>query len=69
MHRYIRDNKLNAKLVNTIHDELQYEVHNDEVEQMIIGADKMMQEAGKLLGVRLQLNADAKVGTTWADTH
>ena len=69
MHRYIKDNKLNAKLVNTIHDELQYEVHNDDVEQMIIGADKMMQEAGKLLGVRLQLNADAKVGTTWADTH
>ena len=69
MHRYIRDNKLNAKLVNTIHDELQYEVHNDEVEQMIIGADKMMQEAGKLLGVRLLLNADAKVGTTWAASH
>jgi len=35
----------------------------------LIGADKNMQEAGKLLGVRLTLNADAKVGKTWADTH
>ena len=69
MHHYIKQNKLDAKLVNTIHDELQYEVHNRDVEQMVLGADKMMQEAGKLLGVRLELNADAKVGLTWADTH
>ena len=69
MHEYIQRNKLDARLVNTIHDELQYEVHNDDVEAMLIGADKTMQEAGKLLGVRLTLNADAKVGKTWADTH
>ena len=69
MHRYIKRNKLDAHLVNTIHDELQYEVHNSDVESMISGADKMMQEAGKLLGVRLELNADAKVGKTWASTH
>ena len=69
MHEYIQRNKLDARLVNTIHDELQYEVHNDDVEAMLTGADKTMQEAGKLLGVRLTLNADAKVGKTWADTH
>ena len=69
MHHYIKRNRLNAHLVNTIHDELQYEVHNDDVDSMVLGADKMMQEAGQLLGVRLQLNADAKVGRTWASTH
>ena len=69
MHRYIKRNNLDAHLVNTIHDELQYEVHDKDVEAVVIGADKTMQEAGKILDVRLQLNADAKVGLTWADTH
>jgi len=69
MHHYIKRKRLDAHLVNTIHDELQYEVHNKDVEAMIVGADKTMQEAGKLLNVRLTLNADAKVGKTWAETH
>ena len=69
MHRYIKANKLDANLVNTIHDELQYEVANSDVDEIVLGADKMMQETGKILDVRLELNADAKVGKTWADTH
>ena len=69
MDHYIRQNKLDAHLVNTIHDELQYEVHIRDVDAMLLGADKMMQKAGKDLDVRLTLNADSKVGTTWAETH
>lgn len=69
MHRYIKANKLDANLVNTIHDELQYEVANSDVDEIVLGADKMMQETGKILNVRLELNADAKVGKTWASTH
>ena len=69
MDRYIKKNKLDAHLVNTIHDELQYEVHVKDVDEMIEAADKMMQKAGKILNVRLTLNADAKVGRTWAETH
>ena len=69
MDRYIKENKLDAHLVNTIHDELQYEVHIRDVDAMLLGADKMMQKAGKDLDVRLTLNADSKVGTTWAETH
>ena len=38
-----------------------------DMEERII--PEMMQEAGKLLGVRLTLNADAKEGITWAETH
>jgi len=69
MHKYIKQNKLNARLVNTIHDELQYEVHNDDVQAMMDGADETIRQAGKILSVRLTLNADSKVGKTWADTH
>ena len=69
MHHYIKHNKLNARLVNTIHDELQYEVLNTDVGAIMESADKMMQRTGEFLNVRLELNADAKVGKTWADTH
>jgi DNA polymerase-1 len=69
MHRYIKKNNLKSRLVNTIHDELQYEVHNDDVQAMVKGSDETIRQAGQLLGVRLPLNADAKVGRTWADTH
>ena len=69
MDKYIKQNKLDAHLVNTIHDELQYEVHVRDVDAILLGADKMMQKAGKDLDVRLTLNADSKVGETWASTH
>ena len=69
MDEYIRKNKLRANLVNTIHDEMQYEVHKDDVDMMLKGADLTMQEAGSILRVRLPLNADAKVGRNWAETH
>ena len=36
---------------------------------MLKGADLTMQEAGSILRVRLPLNADAKVGRNWAETH
>ena len=44
MHHYIKLHRLDARLVNTIHDELQYEVHNRDVDKVVLGADKMMQE-------------------------
>ena len=69
MDHYIKQKKLDAHLVNTIHDELQYEVHVRDVDAVLAGADKMMQKAGKDLDVRLTLNADSKVGETWASTH
>ena len=69
MHKYIKRNNLKSRLVNTIHDELQYEVHNDDVQAMVKGADETIRQAGQILGVRLPLNADAKVGRTWAETH
>ena len=44
-------------------------VLNTDVEAIMESADKMMQRTGEFLDVRLELNADAKVGKTWADTH
>jgi DNA polymerase I-like protein with 3'-5' exonuclease and polymerase domains len=69
MDDYIKEHNLKAHLVNTIHDEMQFEVHKNDVDKIIEGADLTMQKAGVILGVRLPLNAEAKVGFNWAETH
>jgi DNA polymerase I-like protein with 3'-5' exonuclease and polymerase domains len=69
MDEHIRKHRLRAHLVNTIHDEMQFEVHVDDVEKIISSADLTMRKAGNILGVRLPLNADAKLGFNWAETH
>ena len=69
MENFIHKEKLRAYLVNTIHDEMQFEVHQDDVDKIIEGSDLTMLEAGRILKVRLPLNADSKVGTNWAETH
>ena len=65
----IQKRKLKANLVNTIHDEMQFEVHKNDVDEIISISDLTMQKAGTILGVRLTLNADAKLGFNWAETH
>ena len=65
----IRKRKLKANLVNTIHDEMQFEVHRNDVDEIISISDLTMQKAGIILNVRLPLNADAKIGVNWAETH
>ena len=60
---------LDAHLVNTIHDEQQYECHKKDVDKLCEIADTTMQEVGVGFNMNIVLNADAKVGTTWAETH
>jgi DNA polymerase I-like protein with 3'-5' exonuclease and polymerase domains len=48
---------------------MQFEVHVEDVDKIISASDLTMQKAGRILGVRLPLNADAKVGLNWAETH
>jgi len=61
--------KLDAHLVNTIHDEQQYECHKKDVDKLCEIADTTMQQVGFEFKMNIILNADAKVGKTWAETH
>jgi len=61
--------KLDAHLVNTIHDEQQYECHKKDVDKLCEIADTTMQQVGVEFKMNIILNADAKVGKTWAETH
>jgi len=65
----IQRRNLDAHLVNTIHDEQQYEVRKEHSEELMEIADTTMLETGEFFDMRLPLNADATMGTTWAETH
>jgi len=65
----ITKRKLNAHLVNTIHDEQQYEVHRDDAEELVNIADSCMLRVSDYFNMQIPLNADAKIGCTWQETH
>ena len=65
----ITKRKLNAHLVNTIHDEQQYEVHRDDAEELVDIADSCMLRVSDYFNMQIPLNADAKIGCTWQETH
>jgi len=69
LYEEIKKLELDAHLVNTIHDEQQYECHKKDVDKLCEIADTTMQEVGVRFNMNIVLNADAKVGTTWAETH
>ena len=60
---------LSAMLVNTIHDEQQYEVLRSDAEEVCAISDLAIQNVGSFFNLRVPLNADAKIGNTWAETH
>ena len=65
----IQRRKLRAYLVNTIHDEQQYEVHMDDAEELVSIADPCMTRVSNFFQMNIPLNADAKIGRTWQETH
>ena len=69
LHDEIQRRNLDAHLVNTIHDEQQYEVSKEHSEELMEIADTTMLKTGEFFNMRLPLNADATMGTTWAETH
>ena len=60
---------LNVKLVASIHDEYQFEVHNKDIKEFCDITKKAMKETQEILNVKCPLDNEYKVGTTWAETH
>ena len=69
MDRKIQSEGLKANLVNTVHDELQYESHMDDAERLVELSSLTIKEAGCMLKLRLPMDSEAKIGMSWADTH
>ena len=60
---------LDVRLVASIHDEYQFEVHDKDVKEFCSITKKAMKETEEILNVKFPLDNEYKVGKTWADTH
>ena len=58
-----------VRKVADIHDEWQFQVENDYVDEFIQLALPCFIKAGKAFNYRIPIEGDAKVGKTWAKTH
>jgi DNA polymerase-1 len=58
-----------ARKVADIHDEWQYRVRRNLVEEFIRLALPVFKRAGRSFGYKIEIEGDAKVGLTWAETH
>lgn len=68
-HKLLKKNKIEYKQVAFVHDEIQLEVREDQAER---AAQLMVQAAaiaGKALNFRVPVDAEAKVGNNWYETH
>ena len=65
----VYNKKLDVKLVASVHDEYQFEVHNKDVGEFCSITRIAMKETENLLKLRCPLDNDYKVGVTWAETH
>lgn len=69
LNKKLAKEKLDAKMVAFVHDEIQIdclEAHAPRVAELAIEAAK---EAGEILNFRVPVAAEAKIGKTWAQTH
>lgn len=55
--------------VGNIHDEGQFEVHEEDVVRFCQICEDSMNKAGEALGFRCRIDGEAMVGDSWAATH
>ena len=69
MNRTLRNHGIDYKQVAHIHDELQFEVKEDEAHQAADLLPACITQAGEQFKFRCPLDGEAKVGKNWAETH
>jgi DNA polymerase I-like protein with 3'-5' exonuclease and polymerase domains len=67
--RLISKNNLRANLLCFYHDELNMEVHPDDVEGVVKIMSHSFKRAGELLGFNCPMASDPKVGVNWYEIH
>ena len=60
---------LDARPVANIHDEVQFEVHKKDAEELGIIAKQAMKNTEEILNVKCPLDSNFKIGLNWAETH
>ncbi|MCZ7604318.1 MAG: DNA polymerase I [Melioribacteraceae bacterium] len=66
IHRELIKQKFNSKMVLQVHDELLFDAHKDEIDDLIPLVKKLMEEA---LPLQVPVVVDTGVGDNWLDAH
>jgi DNA polymerase I-like protein with 3'-5' exonuclease and polymerase domains len=68
-HESMQSAKIDAHQLAFVHDELQFETSNQYTKDLSFSLLWAAQAAGEFYNMRLPINAEAKIGPTWADVH
>ena len=68
-HDHIKEMDLHCNQLAFIHDELQFESEPEHVDDLKSLLVLSAAEAGEYYNMRIPVDAEAKDGLTWADTH
>jgi DNA polymerase-1 len=66
VHREMKKTNLKSKMILQVHDELVFDVHNDEVEQMQSLVKEAMESAVNLV---VPMEVEMKLAGNWLDAH
>lgn len=66
VHREMKKTNLKSKMILQVHDELVFDVHNDEVEQMKVLVKEAMESAVNLV---VPMEVEMKLAGNWLDAH
>jgi DNA polymerase-1 len=66
IHKELEKRKSKTKMVLQVHDELLFDAHKDEVDELTPVIKKLMENA---LPLKVPVVVDTGVGTNWLDTH
>ena len=69
MHKQFRQNKLDVQQVAFVHDEIQVETKEENAEQVAQIMCDAAKQAGVALAFRCPVDAEAKIGKNWYETH
>lgn len=67
--KWIRQEELDSYLVGVFHDEMQHEVHEDSIKRHRELVEQSLVQAGKFLKLKVPMEGESTVGTTWKETH
>ena len=68
-HKALRQQKLSVQQVAFVHDEIQVEAQQQDAEVVASIMVESAKQAGLTLGFRCPVDAEAKIGKNWFDTH
>lgn len=66
IHDYIRENRLKSRMILTVHDEVVFDAHRDELEQLREHVNNIMQTA---IPLPVRMETGIGVGKNWLEAH